>query len=62
MEVDRRYGELGLGLVDASVVALAESLDIHRIATRDVRHFSVVRLRNGRSFELVVNPSDPDNS
>jgi uncharacterized protein len=62
MEVDRRYADLGLGLVDASLVALAESLDIQRVATRDVRHFAAVRLRDGRSFELVVNPTDPDNA
>lgn len=62
MELDRRYADLGLGLVDSSLVALAESLDIRRLATRDVRHFAAVRLRNGRSFELVVNPTDPDNS
>lgn len=62
MEVDRRYADLGLGLVDASLVALAESLDVRRLATRDVRHFAAVRLRNGRSFELVVDPMDPDNS
>jgi predicted nucleic acid-binding protein len=62
MEVDRRYADLGLGLVDASVVALAESLDVRRLATRDVRHFAAVRLRNGRSFELVIDPTDPDDS
>ena len=62
MEVDHHYADLGLGLVDASVVALAESLDVRRLATRDVRHFAAVRLRNGRSFELVVDPTDPDNS
>lgn len=60
MEVDRRYADLGLGLVDASLVALAEALDIRRVATRDVRHFSAVRLRDGRPFELVVDPTDPD--
>jgi predicted nucleic acid-binding protein len=61
MEVDRRFADLGLGLVDGSVVALAESLGIRRLATRDVRHFVAVRLRDGRSFDLVVRPSDPDN-
>jgi predicted nucleic acid-binding protein len=60
MEVDRRFADLGLGLVDGSIVALAESLGIHRLATRDVRHFAAVRLRDGRSFELVVHPTDPD--
>jgi len=38
MEIDRRYADLGLGLVDGSVVALAEALGIRRLATRDVRH------------------------
>jgi predicted nucleic acid-binding protein len=60
MEVDRRFADLGLGLVDGSIVALAESLGIRRLATRDVRHFAAVRLRDGRSFELVVHPTDPD--
>ncbi len=56
MEIDRRCGDLGLGLVDASIVALAEELGVYRLATRDVRHFSAVRLSGGRRFELVVQP------
>jgi predicted nucleic acid-binding protein len=60
MEIDRRFADLGLGLVDGSVVALAESLGIRRLATRDVRHFAAVRLPDGRSFELVVHPTNPD--
>src|SRR5439155_9336584 len=35
MKIDGRYGNLGLGLVDASIVVLAEDLAIRRIATRD---------------------------
>lgn len=62
MEVDRRFADLGLGLVDGSIVALAESLGIRRLATRDVRHFAAVRLRDGRSLDLVVQPIDPDNN
>jgi hypothetical protein len=60
MDVDRRYADLRLGLVDASIVALADELHVYRLATRDVRHFSAVRLRSGRSFDLVVQPSHPD--
>ena len=60
MEIDGRYNNLGLGLVDASVVVLAENLGIRRLATRDVRHFAAVRLRDGTAFELVVHPRDPD--
>jgi predicted nucleic acid-binding protein len=60
MEIDRQYEELELGLVDASVVALAEELGVTRIATRDVRDFSAVRLSDGRTFDIVVQPSEPD--
>jgi hypothetical protein len=49
-----------LGLTDASIVALAEELGIVRIATRDVRHFSATQTLQGRHFELVVRPSNPD--
>lgn len=62
MAVDRRFGHLGLGLVDSSIVALAEVLGVRRLATRDVRHFAAVRLRDGRPFELVVHPTVPDGS
>lgn len=60
METDLHYGDLGLGLVDASVVVLAGDLGIRRLATRDVRHFATVRLRDGSAFELVVQPTDPE--
>ena len=60
MEVDEQYADLGLGLVDSSIVALAEHLGVSRLATRDMRHFSAVRLRGGRRFELVVQPRRPD--
>jgi predicted nucleic acid-binding protein len=62
MDIDERYADLGLGLVDASIVALAEELGLRRLATRDVRHFAAVRLRDGSAFELVVRPGDPDAS
>ena len=60
MDIDRQYADLRLGLVDASVVALAEEVGVYRLATRDVRHFSAVRLRGGKRFELVVQPRRPD--
>lgn len=60
MDVDARFADLGLGLVDASVVVLAEDLGLRRIATRDVRHFSAVRMRDGSALELVVRPMNPD--
>ena len=62
MEVDRCFADLSLGLVDRTVVALAESLGIRRLATRDVRHLAAIRPRDGRPLELVVHPTVPDNS
>jgi predicted nucleic acid-binding protein len=62
LDVDRAFADLRLGLVDGTVVALAESLGIHRLATRDLRHFAAVRLHDGRPFELVVHPTNPDSS
>jgi predicted nucleic acid-binding protein len=62
IEIDLRFEDLRLGLVDSSIVALAEALDIRRVATRDVRHFTAVRLRDGSAFELVVHPTHPDQS
>lgn len=60
MQIDRQFADLELGLVDASIAALAEELGVYRLATRDVRHFSPLRLRGGRRFELAVMPRRPD--
>lgn len=62
MKIDGRHTDLSLGLVDASVVALAERVDIRRIATRDIRHFGAIRLHDVTPFEIVVHPTDPDRS
>ena len=54
-QVDRKFGDLRLGIVDASIVALAERLDVRRILTIDA-DFAAVRMgkRWRRAFELVV--------
>jgi predicted nucleic acid-binding protein len=51
--LQRRHADLGLGVVDASVVALAERLGERRVATLDHRHFAVVRPAHADAFELV---------
>lgn len=43
--IDRRYHSLGLGLVDAVVMAIAERRRAAAIATLDLRHFAAVKLR-----------------
>jgi len=59
MDIDAIYPALDLGLVDATIVALAEELDA-RLATRDVRDFTAVRLADGQAFDLVVVPTRPE--
>lgn len=53
IELVDRYTDLPLGLVDASVIAIAERLGITRIATLDHRDFTVVRPRHVHAFELL---------
>lgn len=47
------YSDLPLGMVDASVVAVAERLGITEVATLDRRHFTVVRPRHVDAFTLI---------
>jgi uncharacterized protein len=54
VSIAQRYHELGLGLTDASLVALAGRIGTTRIATFDERHFRAVRpLAGGRAFQLL---------
>ncbi len=43
-EICRKYRDLKLGLVDATVAAMAERLRAVAIATLDVRHFGALKL------------------
>jgi predicted nucleic acid-binding protein len=52
-ELVRQYDDLPLGTTDASVIALAERLNITEIATLDRRHFSVVRSRHVDALTLL---------
>lgn len=52
-ELVERCATLRLGATDASVVAVAERLDIDTVATFDRRHFTVVRPRHVEAFTLL---------
>lgn len=52
-ELIERYADLGLGLVDASVVAIAERMELIVVATLNRRDFAVVRPRHCPAFELL---------
>ena len=57
LKIARVEGHLGIGLVDASLVALAERLGTNRIATLDHRHFRQLTLRRGAEHFTVL-PAD----
>jgi predicted nucleic acid-binding protein len=48
------YSDLRLDLMDASLVAVAESIGITTIATLNRRDFTVVRPRHVEAFELLL--------
>lgn len=52
-ELLQRYADANIGLVDASVIALAERMKIRKILTTDRRHYGMVRPKHCKAFELV---------
>ena len=52
-ELCAKYSDQDIGLVDASIVAIAERLNEPKIATLDRRHFSLIRARHVEAFELL---------
>lgn len=53
LEILSDYADANIGLVDASVVAVAERLKITRILTTDRRHFSIIKPKHCPAFELL---------
>jgi predicted nucleic acid-binding protein len=53
LELIEQYAESRIGLVDASLVAIAERLRISRILTLDHRHFRMFRPRHCEVFDLL---------
>lgn len=57
IDVADKYGDLAVGLTDASLVGLADRIDSNRIATLDERHFRAMRPISGApAFHLL--PAD----
>jgi uncharacterized protein len=52
-ELVKRYRDLPLGLVDATVVAATEMLDETKVATLDQRHFTIVRPAHTAALTLL---------
>ena len=55
LELDARFADLHLGLVDGTVAALAERRRIYRVLTADRRDFGVIRVgpRLSQALELL---------
>lgn len=53
LALQRDYADLGLGVVDASVMALSERLGEEKVGTLDHRHFGVVRLDHVEAMRLL---------
>jgi len=53
VEIMTFYNDLAIGLVDASIVAVAERLKISAIMTTDRRHFSVIKPKHCSAFTLL---------
>lgn len=51
-ELQARYSDLSLGVVDASIIALAERLGEEKVATLDQRHFRAVRPSHVAALEI----------
>lgn len=52
-ELQSTYADLGLGVVDAGVIALVERLGEPKVATLDHRHFGTVRPGHVESLRLL---------
>ena len=52
-ELVEKYIDLPLGLVDASVIAMAERMKLTEIGCLDHRHFRIVRPRHVDAFTLL---------
>jgi hypothetical protein len=48
-----KYADANFGFVDASLMAIAERMNICKILTTDRRHFSIVRPEHCHSFTLL---------
>lgn len=55
LELDARFAQISLGLVDGTVAAVAERRQIYRVLTTDRRDFAAIRVgpRRARALELL---------
>lgn len=59
LQIDAKFSELELGLVDGVVAAVAERRRVYRILTIDRRDFEVLRLGERYNRSLTLLPEQP---
>jgi hypothetical protein len=52
-EIMKRFGDLDIGLADASIVVLAERHHIAEVLTLDERHFRAMRIERRKRFKIL---------
>lgn len=52
-EILKSYADADIGIVDASLAAVAERLKITKVLTTDRRHFSMIKPAHCKWFELL---------
>ena len=53
VEILKKYETLNIGIVDASIIAIAERMRIRKIITTDRRHFSTIKPNHIDYFTLL---------
>jgi uncharacterized protein len=53
IEVMSTYADANIGMVDASLIAVAERLKLKKILTTDRRHFAMIKPRHCKGFQLL---------
>lgn len=56
LEIDAKFAQLGLGLVDGTVAAVAERRRVSRVLTSDRRDFAALRIGERWTRALVLVP------
>lgn len=49
----KQYGDLPMDLADATLVAIADALDLSKIFTLDYKDFSIYRFKGKKRFTLI---------
>lgn len=53
-EILKKYENLNIGYVDASIIAIAERLKINKILTLDRKHFELITPKGFDRFDILI--------